>query len=84
MARAQQPEQMRRIGVLMNIAESDPQSAVRVAALVQGLQERGWTLGSNVQIDYRWGAGDSKLYRKYAPELVALAQASASLPVGAW
>ena len=73
MARAQQPEQMRRIGVLMNIAESDPQSAVRVAALVQGLQERGWTLGSNVQIDYRWGAGDSKLYRKYAPELVALA-----------
>ena len=58
MARAQQPEQMRRIGVLMNIAESDPQSAVRVAALVQGLQERGWTVGSNVQIDYRWAAGE--------------------------
>ena len=57
-ARAQQPEQMRRIGVLMNIAESDPQSAVRVAALVQGLQQRGWTVGSNVQIDYRWAAGD--------------------------
>ena len=37
------------------------------------MQERGWTLGSNLQIDYRWGAGDSKLYRKYAPELVALA-----------
>ena len=59
-ARAQQPEQMRRIGVLMNIAESDPQSAVRVAALVQGLQQRGWTVGSNVQIDYRWAAGDSE------------------------
>ena len=80
MARAQQPEQMRRIGV-MNIAESDPQSAVRVAALVQGLQERGWTVGSNVQIDYRWAAGDSKLYRKYAPELVALA-ANVILVVG--
>ena len=72
-ARAQQPEQMRLIGVLMNIAESDPQSAVRVAALVQELQNRGWRLGSNVQIDYRWAAGDLKLYRKYAPELVALA-----------
>jgi ABC-type uncharacterized transport system substrate-binding protein len=72
MARAQPPEQRRRIGVLMNIAESDPQSAVRIAALVQGLQERGWTLDGNVQIDYRWAAGDSKLYRKYAPELAAL------------
>ena len=60
MARAQQPEPMRRIGVLMNIAESDPESALRVAALVQGLQERGWTLGSKVQIDYRWAAGDSE------------------------
>ena len=42
MARAQQPEPMRRIGVLMNMAESDPELALRVAALVQGLQERGW------------------------------------------
>jgi putative ABC transport system substrate-binding protein len=72
-ARAQQPERMRRIGVLMNIAESDPQSAPRISALVRGLEELGWSLGKNVQIDYRWGAGDLDLYRKYAPELVALA-----------
>jgi len=72
-ARAQQPDQMRRIGVLMNIAENDPQSAIRVSALVRALEEMGWKVGRNVQIDYRWAAGDSKLYRKYAPELVALA-----------
>jgi ABC-type uncharacterized transport system substrate-binding protein len=71
--RAQQSDPMRRIGVLMNIAENDPQSAIRVAALVRALQERGWIVGNNVQIDYRWAAGDSKLYRKYAPELVSLA-----------
>ena len=68
--RAQQP---RRVGVLMNIAENDPEAAVRVSALVQALKERGWIRGTNIQIDYRWAAGDSELYRKYAPELVALA-----------
>jgi putative tryptophan/tyrosine transport system substrate-binding protein len=73
--RSQQPEQIRRIGVLMNIAENDPEAAVRVAALVQALKERGWIVGTNLQIEYRWAAGDSKLYRKYAPELVALAPA---------
>jgi len=71
--RAQQYGQIRRIGVLMNIAENDPQSALWVSALVRGLEEQGWSLGKNVQIDYRWAGGDSNLYRKYAPELVALA-----------
>jgi ABC-type uncharacterized transport system substrate-binding protein len=71
--RAQQLEQVRRIGVLMNIAENDPEAAVRVSALVQALKERGWIVGTNIQFDYRWAAGDSNLYRKYAPELVALA-----------
>ena len=71
--RAQQYGQIRRIGVLMNIAENDPQSALWVSALVRGLEEQGWSLGKNAQIDYRWAAGDSNLYRKYAPELVALA-----------
>src|SRR5262249_50084050 len=66
-------EPIRRIGVLMNIAENDPQSVVRVSALVRGLEELGWIVGRNVQIDYRWAAGDANLYRKYAPELVALA-----------
>ena len=72
-ARAQQPERMRRIGVLMNIAENDPQSKVRTLAFVRGLEERGWTLGGNLQIEYRWAAGNANLYRRYAPELVALA-----------
>ena len=71
--RAQQLEQIRRIGVLMNIAENDPEAAVQVATLVQALKGRGWIVGTNLQIDYRWAAGDSNLYRKYAPELVALA-----------
>ena len=71
--RAQQQEQARRIGILMNIAENDPEAAVQLSALMQALKERGWILGTNIQIDYRWAAGDSQLYRKYAPELIALA-----------
>ena len=71
--RAQQSEQIRRVGVLMNIAENDPEAVVQLSALIQGLKDRGWILGTNIQIDYRWAAGDSQLYRRYAPELVALA-----------
>src|SRR5262249_6291967 len=72
-ARAQQPERMRRIGVLMNLASDDPEGQDRVAAFMQGLQESGWAVGRNVRVDYRWGAGDTNLFRKYAAELVALA-----------
>jgi putative tryptophan/tyrosine transport system substrate-binding protein len=72
-ARAQQPERMRRIGVLMNLAADDPEAPARVAALAQGLQERGWRVGSNVRIDYRWGARDADRVRRYAHELLALA-----------
>ena len=71
-ARAQQSEGVRRVGVLMNIAQDDPQSKVGVSAFERGLGERGWALGSKLQIEYRWGAGDANRYRKYAPELVAL------------
>jgi ABC-type uncharacterized transport system substrate-binding protein len=71
-ARAQQGEQMRRIGVLMSSAADDPEAPARVTAIAQGLQELGWTVGRNVRIDYRWGAGDIELFRKYAAELVAL------------
>ncbi len=71
-ARAQQTDQMRRVGALMNLAADDPLAEIEVAGFVGGLQERGWTQGSNLQIEYRWGAGDPKLYRKYAAELVAL------------
>jgi ABC-type uncharacterized transport system substrate-binding protein len=72
-ARAQQPERMRRIGVLMNLTSDDPEAPGRVAAFAQGLGELGWAVGRNVMIDYRWGAGDVERNRKYAAELVALA-----------
>jgi putative ABC transport system substrate-binding protein len=64
---------MRRIGVLTSLAAEDPQAPVRVAALAQGLQELGWSIGRNVAIDYRLAAADTNLYRKYAAELIALA-----------
>jgi putative ABC transport system substrate-binding protein len=71
-ARGQQAERMRRIGVLMNFTADDPVSLGRVTAFVQGLQELGWTIGRNLQIDYRWGAGSVERYRTFAAELVAL------------
>jgi len=70
---AQQPEQVRRIGVLMNLGSDDAEGQARNAAFLQGLQELGWTVGRNVRIEYRWGAGDAELFRRYASELVALA-----------
>src|SRR5258708_39501945 len=72
-ARAQQGERVRRIGALMSQAADDPEGQPRLLALAQGLQESGWTVGRNVRIDTRWGAGDAERYRKYALELVALA-----------
>ena len=57
-ARAQQPERMRRIGVLQYINESDPELQRRVAVFVQGLQKLGWREGANLVIDYRYGADD--------------------------
>jgi putative ABC transport system substrate-binding protein len=71
-ARAQQPERMRRIGVLTNIAENDPEARARIAAFRQGIQELGWTEGRNVRIETRLTLGDAELTRKYAGELVAL------------
>jgi putative tryptophan/tyrosine transport system substrate-binding protein len=72
-ARAQQPERMRRIGVLMPVAADDPEAPARVGAFSRGLAELGWTIGRNVRIDYRWYAIDADAARKYAAELVALA-----------
>ena len=87
-ARAQPTtERVRRIGVLMNTTADDPEGQARIAALHQGLQERGWTLGRNARIDVRWGAFDADSSRHYATELVALAPevivASASAAMGA-
>jgi putative ABC transport system substrate-binding protein len=72
-ARAHQGERMRRIGVLTAMAADDPESQARVAAFQQGLQKLGWTVGRDVQIDTRWGAGDVERNRAFAAELVALA-----------
>jgi putative ABC transport system substrate-binding protein len=69
---AQQRDALRRVGVLMGLAADDPESQARLAAFAQGLQQSGWTIGQNLQIDYRWGAGDSGTMRKHAAELVAL------------
>jgi putative ABC transport system substrate-binding protein len=64
---------MRRIGVLAQGAANDPETAARLTAFVQGLQELGWSVGRNARIEYRWGGGDAKLIRKYAAELIELA-----------
>src|SRR5262245_6568036 len=71
-ARAQQPERVRRIGVLMNLAADDPEGQARIAAFHQGLQEWGWTLGRNARIDVRWSAVDAESSRRYAAEVVGL------------
>ncbi len=72
-ARAQQPRAMRKLGVLMLVAESEPDSKLRIAAFQQGLRDLGWQDGQNIHIEYRWAAGRPELIRQYAQELVALA-----------
>jgi putative ABC transport system substrate-binding protein len=67
---AQQRERVRRIGILSNKRSDDAEGSNEVAAFVAALEARGWILGRNLQIDYRWGAGNTDLYRKYAMELV--------------
>ena len=72
-ARAQQPDRMRRIGVLLPATADDPDFQARVGAFLQGLQEAGWTIGQNVQIDSRWATTDVVEIRRHAAELAALA-----------
>jgi ABC-type uncharacterized transport system substrate-binding protein len=71
-ARAQQPERVRRIGVLMAYPESDPQYQAYVAVFREGLQKLGWVDGRNIQIDTRWAAHDAEAMQRFAKELVAL------------
>jgi putative ABC transport system substrate-binding protein len=71
-ARAQQTEQARRIGVLMNLAANDPEGQARIAAFRQALQMLGWDEGRNARIDYRWTGGALDRMRAYAAELVGL------------
>src|SRR5215831_2923515 len=93
---AQQGDRMRRVGVLMGVAD-DAEGQARVKGLQQGLQEVGWIEGRNVRIDYRWTGGDATRIRAYAAELVklspdvivahtppviaAMRQASSSIPI---
>jgi ABC-type uncharacterized transport system substrate-binding protein len=81
-ARAQQGGGMRRIGVLIQVAEGDPQARIEVAAFLRGLHELGWSEGHNLRIDTRWGGGDADRIRQYAAELVALAPEVVLAPGG--
>src|SRR5262245_63028509 len=72
-ARAQQAELMRRIGVLMLYPENDPEGQLRATAFRQGLQKLGWIVGRNVQIDFHWGLGDANWVRAAGAEALRLA-----------
>ena len=69
-ARAQQRQSMRRIGMLLNMSESETMGHERVSAFREALEKLGWLEGRNARIDIRWGAGDRERYRAYAAELV--------------
>jgi putative tryptophan/tyrosine transport system substrate-binding protein len=95
--RAQQGERLRRVGVLVGLAEDDPETQGRLAAFREGMQQRGWSEGRNLQIDYRWAGPEAERVKFYAAELVrmqpavmlaisspsvaALQQASGTIPI---
>src|SRR5262249_5353488 len=68
-----QNNKVRRVGMLMNLSADDIEATARIVAFVRELQRLGWTVGHNLQIEYRWGAGDADKFRKYAAELAMLA-----------
>lgn len=70
---AQQPERVRRVGVLIAFPESHPFAQAFVAAFTQALERLGWVEGKNIRIDHRFAAGDPALFKAYAAELVGLA-----------
>jgi len=72
MARAQQPDRMRRIGVLVNLAEDDPEMQLWLTAFRQGLEKLGWSEGRNVRIDYRFHTAGADQVQVPVKELVAL------------
>ena len=85
-ARAQQPDQMRRIGVLLPAAADDSEWQARVGAFLQALALLGWTIGRSVRIDTRWATTNAGEIRRHAAELAALAPdvilAGGTTPVG--
>jgi putative ABC transport system substrate-binding protein len=72
-AGAQQADRMRRIGLLIQFAESDPNGQARVAAFREGLQKLGWRIGDNLRIDYRWATSNDERARAAAAELLKMA-----------
>jgi putative tryptophan/tyrosine transport system substrate-binding protein len=71
-ARAQQGDRVRRIGVLMTFDENDPVAKTRISAFTQALADLGWTDGRNLRMDFRWGGADTNRIRALAHELVSL------------
>jgi putative ABC transport system substrate-binding protein len=69
----QDPERVRRIGVLIASAAEDPESQARIGAFLQGLQQLGWAEGRNLRVDTRWATSDTDDLRRHALELAALA-----------
>ena len=72
-ARAQQPNRMRRIGVLLPSETDDPEYVARMKAFTDRLVELGWIEGRNIQIERRWGSANAEQTRKFAAELVSFA-----------
>src|SRR5258707_3840157 len=82
--RAQQPDRMRRIGVLMSVPESDPEAQAWLGTFSEGLQQLRWTAGRNIRPDYRWAAPfDAESRQHRGTELVAL-QPAFEGPIGLW
>src|SRR5260370_37727134 len=83
-SRAQQTERLRRVGVLIAFAETDPIAQAEMVAFAQALGRLGWVEGKNIQIDYRFAAGNPTLFTTYATELIALSPdvILASTPLG--
>jgi putative ABC transport system substrate-binding protein len=70
-ARGQQPNRVRQVGMLVGAAADDPQAQALIVAFRQGMEERGWREGRNLQIDYRWAGADAERIKSYAAELVS-------------
>src|SRR5215469_13527129 len=71
-ARAQQPHQLRRVGVLTSAAEADREGQAQIAAFREELGKLGWLEGRNVTLDIRWTGADAAAMKRYAAELAAL------------
>src|SRR5215470_13469490 len=71
--RAQDRERLRRVGVLLPATADDASFQARIGAFLQGLQQLGWRIGQNVQVDIRWATSDAEVIRRHAAELAAQA-----------